>query len=160
MKRIARVRAIGASVMMGAPGCSRNEADTFAGVQTDVATLGKFVTLRLVPVWAKWSVTTIGKDERFGTTDTMLWAVVRYSDADVAAVSRALQADAASRPVTMGAPPAWLLADVDLTRFRHGSDYVIEKSVSVGRPFASDLYATGFALMLPDHRVLIRFSSQ
>ncbi len=132
----------------------------FAGAQTDIATLRKFVTLKPAPVAAKWSVTTIGTDAVLGPSDTELWAVVRYSDADFATVSRALKADEALRPATEGAPPAWLLADVDLTRFRHGSDYVFEGSAFDGRPFASDLYQTGFALVLPDHRVLIYFSSQ
>lgn len=132
----------------------------FNGAQTDITTLGKFVTLQPAPIEATWSVTTIGKDDVFGPTDTELWAVLRYSDADFAVVSRALKADEALRPVTEDAPPAWLLADVDLTRFRHGSGYVFEGHVSTGRPFASDLYTTGFALILPDHRVLIRFSSR
>ena len=128
--------------------------------QTDIATLRRFVTLRPVPVEAKWSVATIGKDAVFGPTDTALWAVVRYADADYAAIARALKAEEPLRPVTVGAPPAWLLADVDLARFRHGPDYVFDGPVFAGKPFASDLYATGFAMILPDHRVLIRFSSQ
>ena len=58
--------------------------------QTDIATLRKFVTLQPSPVDAKWSVDKIGTDGGLGPSDTTLWAVVRYSDADFAAVSRAL----------------------------------------------------------------------
>lgn len=130
----------------------------FETAQTDIATLRKFVTLQPTPVEAKWSVTTIG-DGMFGPSDTELWAVVRYSDADFATVSHALRADEAPGPVTLGTMPAWLIADVDLARFRRGSDYVVGGPVSTGRPFASNLYDSGFAMMLPDHRVLIHFSS-
>jgi len=132
----------------------------FEDVQTDVATLGRLVTLQPVPTDAKWSVAKIGTDDGFGPTDETLWAVVRYSEADAAAMARLLEADRAPKPVTTGAPSAWLLEDVDLARFRHGSDYVFSEPVSRGRPFASDLYNTGFALMLPDRRVLIHFSSR
>ncbi len=111
-------------------------------------------------VEARWSVTTIGTDAVPGPSDTMLWAVVRYSAADFATVTRALKADEALRAVTISAPPAWLLADVDLARFRHESDYVIEGQLSAGTPFVSDLYGAGFALRLADRRVLIHFSSQ
>jgi hypothetical protein len=126
--------------------------------QTDIATLGKFVTLRSLPVEAKWSVTTIGKDDMFGPTDTTLWALVRYSPADFASVARALEADRAPQPVTVAALPAWLAAEVDLAQFRRGSDHVFEGSA--GKPYASGVYSTGFALALPDQRVLIHFSSR
>ena len=128
--------------------------------QTDIATLRKFVTLDPVPVEAKWSVSKIGADDDFGPTDTALWAVVRYADADLPAVSQALKAEPAPRAAPMGSPPAWLLADVDLARFRRGPDHVFEGAVSSAKPFASDLYSTGFALVLPDRRVLIHFSSR
>jgi hypothetical protein len=49
---------------------------------------------------------------------------------------------------------------VDLARYRRGSEYVFDGAVSAGGSFASDLYANGFAMALPDGRVLIRFSSQ
>lgn len=160
LKRLARVFAIGALVMMGAGGCSSSKPGTFDGVQTDIATSRKFVTLQPVPVEARWSVTTIGTDAVLGPTDTILWALVRYSDADFAAISQALKAEGALPAGTMGALPAWVLADVDLTLVRHGSDGVFKEPVSAGRPFASSLYANGFALTLPDHRVLIHFSSQ
>ena len=126
--------------------------------QTDIATLRKLITLQPLPVDAKWSVTTIG-DGVLGPSDNDLWAVVRYSDADFAVISRALKASEVPEPVTEDAPPAWLLADVDLARFRHGSEYVFGP-VSDGKPFASRVYSTGFALVLPDHRVLIHFSSR
>lgn len=128
--------------------------------QTDIATLSKFVTLQPRPVEAKWSVTRIGAEGGFGPTDTALWAVLRYSPANAAAVARALEAGETLPSATVAPPPAWLLADVDLARFRRGGEYVFERSVSAGKPFASDLYATGFALTLPDDRVLIHFSSR
>lgn len=130
------------------------------GAQTDIATLRKFVTLQPEPAEAKWAVTKLGKNDDFGPSDTSLWAVVRYDDADFAVISRALAGDAAPQPVTIGAPPAWLLADVDLARYRRGSDYVFDGPVSAAKPFASNLYSTGFALPLPDNRVLIHFSSR
>ena len=160
MKRLARVLAIGALATMGAMGCSRSKAEMFDGAQSDIATLRKFVTLEPAPVEAKWSVSTIGEDDDFGPTDTALWAVVRYSDADFAAVSQALKAGPALRAPPVGSPPAWLLADVDLSRFRRGSDHVFDGPVSAGGPFASKLYSNGFALALPDRRVLIHFSSR
>ena len=131
----------------------------FDGAQSDIATLRKFVTLEPAPVEAKWSVSTIGEDDDFGPTDTALWAVVRYSDADFAAVSQALKAGPALRAPPVGSPPAWLLADVDLSRFRRGSDHVFE-DVATAEPFASDIYSTGFALVLSDGRVLLHFSSR
>jgi hypothetical protein len=124
-----------------------------------IATLRKIVTLQPPRVEAKSSVAKIGTDAVLGPSDTTLWAVVRYSDADCAAVSRALQADVALRPITVGAPPAWLLNEVDLARFRQGSDYDFGQPVSACKPFTSDLYSSRFALILPDHRVLIHFSS-
>lgn len=159
MNPVARPVVIGALAMIGAISCSGSKANMVEEPQTDIATLRKFVTLQPSPVDAKWSVDKIGTDAGLGPSDTTLWAVVRYSDADFAAVSRALTADGAPRPITVGAPPAWVLADVDLVRFRRGSDYVFEQPVSTGKPFASDLYSTGFALILPDHRILIHFSS-
>ncbi len=160
MKRIMRMLATGALVMMSAPACSRSNADMFETAQTNVVTLGKFVTLSPAPLEAKWSVATIGTDAVPGPSDTMLWAVVRYSEADFATITRALKADGTLRTVTVNAPPAWLLADVDLARFRRGSDYVIEGQLSAGTLFASDLYGSGFALVLPNRRVLIHFSTQ
>ena len=132
----------------------------FEEAQTDIVTLRKLVTLEPTPVEARWSVATIGQDDDFGPTDSALWAVVRYSSADFTAVSQALAANAAVRPPPMGTPPAWLVADTDLARFRQGSDYVFEGSVAAAGPFASTLYPDGFALVLPDHRVLIRFTSR
>jgi hypothetical protein len=152
--------AIGALVMAGSPGCSRSKADMIEDARNDVATLQKLVTLQPVPVEAKWSLDPIGKDDGFGPTDRALWAVVRYSEGDAPAVARALEAAPATQPVTVTAPPAWLLGDVDLARYRRGEEYVFDRSVSDGRPFASDLYSTGFAMMLPDRRVLIHFSSR
>ena len=132
----------------------------FDGPQTDITTLRKFVTLQPAPVDAKWSVTTIGADDVLGPSDTALWAVVRYSDADFATVVRALKAGEAPPAATLGDLPAWLSAEVDLARFRRGSDYVFDGSLSTAGPFASALYDTGFALVLPDRRVLIHFSSR
>lgn len=137
-----------------------DKADLFGGTQTDVATLRKFVTLQPPPVDAKWSVTTIGTGTSPGPSDTALWAVVRYSDADFATVSRSLKADEVLRPVTLRTAPAWLLAELDPARFQRGSDHVIEGSVSEGGVFASDMYSTGFAMPLSDRRILIHFSSQ
>ncbi len=131
-----------------------------ADVRNDVATLQKLVKLQPVPVEARWSLDPVGKDGGFGPTDRALWAVVRYSEADAATIARALEAAPATQPVTVSAPPAWLLADVDLARYRRGDDYVFDRSVSDGKPFASELYATGFAMMLPERRVLIHFSSR
>lgn len=128
--------------------------------QTDIATLRKFVTLQPAPVEACWSVSKRGTDAVPGPSDTALWAVVRYADADFATVARALETGEKLPSVTIGAPPAWLLADADLGRYQRGSGYVIEGPVSAGTPFASDLYSAGFALVLPDRRVLIHFSSQ
>ncbi|MES3151119.1 hypothetical protein [Sphingomonas faeni] len=159
MNALARVVVMGVLAMISAVSCSGSKADMVEGPQTDIATLRKFVTLQPTPIEAKWSVAKIGTDAVPGPSDTTIWAVVRYSEADFTAVSRALRADDAGRPITVSAPPAWLLADVNLARFRHGSDYVFEHPVSAGRPFASDLYSTGFALILPDHRVLVHFSS-
>lgn len=129
-------------------------------VRNDIATLQKLVTLQPVPVEARWSLEPVGKDDGFGPTDRTLWAVVRYSDADAATIARALEAAPARQPVTVATPPAWLLADADLFRYRRGDDSVFDGSVSDGKPFASNLYATGFAIMLPDRRVLIHFSSR
>lgn len=129
-------------------------------VRNDVATLQKLVTLQPVPVEARWSLDPIGKDDGFGPTDRALWAVVRYSEADAATITRALAAAPATQPVTVAAPPGWLLADVDLTGYKRGGEYVFDRSVSDGKPFASNLYSTGFAMMLPDRRVLIHFSSR
>ena len=128
--------------------------------QTDIGTLRKFVTLQPAPIDAKWSVSTIGSDAVPGPSDTALWAVLRYAEADFATVARALEDGETLPSVTVGAPPAWLLADVDLVQYRQEPNYVIAGPVSAGTPFASDLYTTGFALVLPDQRVLIRFSSQ
>lgn len=128
--------------------------------RNDVATLQKLVKLQPVPVEARWSLDPVGKDDGFGPTDRALWAVVRYSEADAATIARALEATPAPQPVSVDAPPAWLLADVDLARYRRGEDYVFDRSVSDGRPFASNLYATGFAMLLSDRRVLIHFSSR
>ncbi|MEH3041452.1 MAG: hypothetical protein PGN21_15490 [Sphingomonas paucimobilis] len=160
MRRLARALAIGALVMVGSPGCSRSKADMVEDARNDVATLQKLVTLQPVPVEARWSLDPIGKDNGFGPTDRALWAVVRYSAADAATIARALEAAPATPPVTVAAPPAWLLADVDLGRYRGGEDYVFDGAVSNGRPFASSLYSTGFAMTLPDRRVLIHFSSR
>lgn len=85
--------------------------------------------------------------------------MLRYSEADFTTIARALKADATLPQVTMNTPPAWLLADADLTRFRHGEDYVFEGPVSPGTAFASALYTIGFALILADRRVLIHFGS-
>lgn len=129
-------------------------------VRNDVATLRKLVTLQPVPVEARWSLDPVGRDDGFGPTDRALWAVVRYSESDAAKIACALEVASATQPVTVAAPPAWLLADIDLARYRRGKDYVFDRSVSDGRPFASDLYATGFAMPLPDRRVLIHFASR
>lgn len=128
--------------------------------RNDVATLQKLVTLRPMPVEARWSLDPIGKEDDFGPTDRALWAVVRYSEADAAAIARALEESPATQPVTVEAPPAWVLADVDLARYKQGEHYTFDRAVSDGRPFASDLYSTGFAMMLPERRVLIHFSSR
>ena len=132
----------------------------FEAAQSDVATLRKFVPLQPAPAEAKWSVTTIGTDAVPGPSDTSLWAVLHYSDADYATVLRALKEKTILQSTAAGSPPAWLLADVDLARFRHGSDYVFDGAVPAAPPFASDLYRNGFALTLPDKRILIHFSSQ
>jgi hypothetical protein len=153
-----------AGIVANTAGCSAKEATMLDGVKGDVATLGKLVTLTPRPAEAKWSVEKLGSDAVPGPADEVLWAVLRYSDADYAAVSHAIEADRARGPATVaggtGAPPEWLLKEVDLARFRHGNDYQFEGVFSNGKPFTSDLYATGFALMLPDHRVLIRFSTR
>ncbi|WP_312795670.1 hypothetical protein [Tianweitania sp.] len=159
VKHLARALALTALVMMAAPGCSESQPAKVAEVQTDIALLAKFITLHPAPVEAKWSVTPIGTEGGLGPTDNELWAVLRYSEADLAAISHALKTDASLPPITLDAPPAWLLAEVDLSRFKHGADYVFEGPVSPGAPFASNLYTIGFALMLPDERVLIRFGS-
>ena len=159
MKHFARILALGALVMMAAVGCSESQPNKLAEVQTDIALLGKFVTLHPAQAEAKWSVTPIGTEGGLGPTDNALWAVLRYSEADLATISRALKTDASLPQITLSAPPAWLLAEVDLSRFQRGTDYVLEGPVSDGMPFASSLYTTGFALLLPDNRVLIHFSS-
>lgn len=159
MKRRASLLAIGALIMMTALGCSPSQTETVADPQTDIAILAKFVTLHPAPIEAKWSVTPIGTEGGLGPTDNELWAVLRYAEADFATISRALKADETPPQITMNTPPAWLLADVNLTHFGHGMDYVFEGPVSVGAPFASNLYTIGFALILPDSRVLIYFSS-
>jgi hypothetical protein len=160
VKRLARTLAIGALVMAGSPGCSKSTADMVEGARNDVATLRKLVTLQPVPVEARWSLDPVGRDDGFGPTDRALWVVVRYSEGDAAKIARALESAPATQPVTVAAPPAWLLADIDLARHRRGKDYVFDRSVSDGRPFASDLYSTGFAMLLPDRRVLIHFASR
>jgi hypothetical protein len=159
MKHLARALALSALVMMTTPSCSESQLDKAEAMQTDIALLGKFVTLQPAPAEAKWSVTTIGTEGGLGPTDNALWAVLRYSEADFATISRALKADASQPQITINAPPAWLLAEAALTRFRQGADYVFEGPVSTGKPFASDLYTLGFALILPGGRVLIHFSS-
>ena len=155
-----RALAIGALVVAGSPGCSRSKADRVEDPRNDVAALQKLVKLQPVPVDARWSLDPVGTDGGFGPADRALWAVVRYSEADAATIARALEASPAPQPVTVAAPPAWLLADVDLARYKRGEDYVFDRSVSDGRPVASDLYAFGFAMPLPDRRVLIHFSSR
>lgn len=127
--------------------------------RSDIATLGKLVTLRPVPDEATWSVTTLGSDGVPGPADSVLWAVLRYSKTDGAAIARTLEAGATLPPASTDEPPAWLREAVDLTRFRHGAAYVFPKPVSAA-PFASDLYVDGFAMLLPDGRVLIRFGSR
>lgn len=160
MKWLARTLAIGALVMIGSPGCSKSKADIVEDARNDVATLRKLVTLQPMPVEAWWSLDPVGRDDGFGPTDRALWAVLRYSEADAATIARALESAPATQPVTVDAQPAWLLGDVDLVRYKRGEDYVFDRSVSDGRPFASKLYATGFAMPLPDRRVLIYFSSR
>lgn len=145
-------------------GCSAKEATMVDAVQGDVATLGRLVTLTPKPAEARWSVEKLGSDSVPGPADEVLWAVLRYSDADYATIVRAMEADRANGMATVeagtGGPPEWLLHEVDLARFRHEKTYRFEGSYSNGAPFASNLYATGFALALPDHRVLIRFSTR
>ena len=158
VRRLARVLAVGALVMAGAPSCSRGKADMSERERTNIATLRKFVTLQPVPVDARWSISTIG-DGFLGPSDTRLWAVVRYSDADFTTISHALTSDESQGPVTLDTAPAWLLADPDIAQLRRGTDYVVQGPVSTAKPFASNMYNSGFALVLPGHRVLIHFSS-
>lgn len=132
----------------------------FEGPQTDVSTLRKFVTLQPAPTEAKWSVARIGTDDVFGPSDTDFWAVMRYSNADFRTISQALEAGETPQAATVGTLPGWVSAEVDLTRFRQGSNYVFDKSLSSAAPFESNIYSTGFAMPLSDRRVLIHFSSR
>ncbi|MFC3219906.1 hypothetical protein ACFOEZ_12820 [Tianweitania populi] len=159
MKHLTRALALTALVMMAAPGCSESQPAKLAEVQTDIALLGKFITLHPAPLEAKWSITPIGTEGGLGPTDNELWAVLRYSEADLATISRALKAGAALPQVTVDAPPTWLLAEADLSRFKHGTDYVFEGPIFPSAPFTSDVYTIGFALELPDGRVLIHSGS-
>jgi hypothetical protein len=105
VRRLAHALALGALVLVEASGCSRSKAEMFETAQTDTAILGKLVTLRPAPAAATWSVAKLGSDSVPGPTDSALWAVLRYADADAASVARTLKAEAPLPSVTVSAPP-------------------------------------------------------
>ena len=145
MRSAAPLFALAVLMGTGAPGCSPGTPEGIVEVRSDVATLGKLVTLRPVPQAARWSVVKRGKDEMFGPADTLLWAVLRYSDADFASVAHALEGG--------GRVPS------NRDRGQHAVSRAEETWFSAA-PFASDLYPTGVAQTLPGRRVLLRLYSR
>lgn len=145
MRSAAPLFALGVLIGMGVPGCSSDQPTIIAEVRSDVAALGKLVTLRPVPLAARWSVAQRGKDEMFGAADTLLSALLRYSDADFASVAHALEGG--------GRVPS------NRDRGQHAVSRAEETWFSAA-PFASDLYPTGVAQTLPGRRVLLRLYSR
>ena len=74
-------------------------------VQTELAILREFATLKPARIEAEWSVTRIGTGTVPGPSATISWAVMRYSQNDLASVSHRSKRTRRCRPQPLALRP-------------------------------------------------------
>lgn len=143
-------------IILFAVACSNSEADMAIPVSSDAAILAKFIPLDPKPTAVKWSVSEKGQDKTFGPSDSSLFALLTYSEADFAAVSAKLASGETLPAAQVEFLPSWLSEDADIAGFKNSTGYDFTGKAVSAEPYLSSPFSDGFAVSFKDsHSILV-----
>ncbi|MBA8876614.1 hypothetical protein [Phyllobacterium myrsinacearum] len=124
-------------------------------VSTDAAILAKFIHLDPKPIAVKWSVSEKGEGEVFGPSDSSLYALLTYADADFAKVAAKLASGQKLPAASVDVLPPWLSEEADLKSFKTNTGYDFTGQALPADPYLASPYSDGFAVTFSHSRTIL-----